>query len=62
VSLEGHLLLSFPYTDKILFETAISTCLWLESADFLEVGLEWEHEVVHIFTDKYLQYQITSLF
>jgi homoserine trans-succinylase len=62
VSLERDLLLSFPYTDKILFETPISTGLRFESTDFFEVGLEWEHEVVHIFTDEYLEYEITSLF
>jgi hypothetical protein len=54
--------LYFPYTDKILLKTPISTGFWLESADLLEVGLEWEHEVIHVFTDEYLQYQITSLF
>jgi hypothetical protein len=62
VSLERYFFLYFPYPDKILLKTSVSTGLRLESAHFFEVGLEWEHEVVHIFTDKYLQYEIASLF
>ena len=61
MSLERYFLISFSYTNKIFLKTPISAGLWLESADFLEVGLEWEHEVVHVFTDEYLEHEIASL-
>ena len=61
MSLERYLLLSLFYTDKIFFETPISTGFWLESTHFLEVGLEWEHEIIHIFSDEYFEYEIPSL-
>ncbi len=61
MSLERYLLLSFPYTDKIFFETPISTGFWLESAYFFEVRFEWEHEVIHVFTDEHFENKITSL-
>ena len=54
-----RLLLS--HTHKVFLEATISTCLWLEPADFVEVFLEWEHEVVHIFSDEDFEYQIASL-
>ena len=53
--------LFFSYTDEVFFEATISTCLGLESAYLLEVFLEWEHEIIDIFSDEYLEYQIASL-
>lgn len=46
--------LFFSDTDEILFETPVSTCLWFESANFVKIFFEWKHEIIYIFSYKYL--------
>lgn len=47
-------------TNKILFETPITTSLRLESRNLLEVFLEWSHKILDIFPNKNLQHKTSS--
>ena len=57
-----HRLILPPQTNKILFKASVTTGLWLEPTYFLEIFFEWSHEIIDIFTDEYLEYEITSFF
>lgn len=50
------------HTDEIFLETPFSARLWLESVYFDKMLLEGSHEIIHVFTDEYLEYEIASLF
>ena len=57
----GDLIL-FPKPDKVFFKTSLTTRFWLKPTHFCKIFFEWCHEIMDIFSYKYLQYEISSFF